>query len=787
MIMRWIILFILSLMLGLNPQRIDAQPLPDHLTPFLNYMFGDEHPFSVRYHSGPVPAFSRGTEWEEDGFGIRAKGFRIDIYGNTSVSRQYATYHILEQHFGCLYLSARDQGLEALKPQSCPLPEAIIPSISGLERPEHIPQEFWFKGNAHLLEIHEKGLPDLLIEEVPAFGYREILYGEARRGRFALWNGLDVVPSEDPVERHPGWGLWVHTLHRLVPPEIYFENHPEYYALRNDNRLTDQVCLSNPEVLPIVVSSLRKEMQQNPTAKYWSVSQMDNYQYCECERCAAIDSQEGSHSGSIIHFVNALADSFPDKVISTLAYQYSRKAPKLCKPRPNVNIMLCSIECNRAASIRGDSFEKDLASWSNLTSNIIIWDYVINFHHFLMPFPNWHSLAPNLRIFKEYGVEMVFEQGYNSPSSEFQPLRNWLLAKLLWDPQFNPDSLMEVFIKAYYGPAAPYIEDFIQAQTTSLQASGGHLSIYEPPIVFSKTYLQPGLLKSYDSLICLAEKSSEGNKVFRHRVRMVRQYLNYSILEISKYVESTEPPLHLLSSKHDLNSEAQPNSVNLYYEEILQELITTCNEFGPLLIREVFLTPDEYAEQTRMFWAHSRCEHKAMSGKLIYLNRPDPSYLAGASIEGDSLIWLSKQPLLDGHRGWYVYQTRWQGWWGRDAEILIDLGSVENIEVVRINYLENNQSWIVGPASMELELGLDDPLTSEVWNNREGWAIAQGKANNPDQGQQLPIGIHRLEYQLPAPVRARYIHLKVVNPGALPAWRGVKGNGWLFVDEVEVL
>jgi hypothetical protein len=93
-------------------------------------------------------------------------------------------------------------------------------------------------------------------------------------------------------------------------------------------RLPTQLCLSNPAVLEITTQNLRKKIAQNPAAKYWSVSQNDNRDYCTCDICRSLDSIEGSPSGSIINFVNKVADQFPDKMISTLAYEYGRHATK---------------------------------------------------------------------------------------------------------------------------------------------------------------------------------------------------------------------------------------------------------------------------------------------------------------------------------------------------------------------------------------------------------------------------------------------------------------------------
>ena len=223
------------------------------------------------------------------------------------------------------------------------------------------------------------------------------------------------------------WGMWVHTFDKLLPAEKLFDAHPEYYSFYGSKRQPAQLCLSNSEVYKLLVNNLREEMKKKPTAKFWSVSQNDNYGYCQCEQCKAIDSIEGSPAGSVIRFVNKVAAEFPDKVISTLAYQYSRSAPKITKPAKNVNIMFCSIECNRSKSIADDStaasFRKDLEDWSRLTKNILVWDYVVQFANYISPFPNLKTLQPNLQYFSKHGVRNMFEQGSSSNWSDFGELK----------------------------------------------------------------------------------------------------------------------------------------------------------------------------------------------------------------------------------------------------------------------------------------------------------------------------------------------------------------------------
>ncbi|HVO76403.1 MAG TPA: DUF4838 domain-containing protein, partial [Candidatus Bathyarchaeia archaeon] len=196
-------------------------------------------------------------------------------------------------------------------------------------------------------------LSDIDDTEVPPIAFRMQDFVEPS---YAAWHKLN---SRDD------WGLFVHTFRTLVPPEKYFDKHPEYFSLLKGYRTPDcQLCLTNPDVFRIVVDELRARMRENPGARFWSVSQNDTYCPCECDACRAVDEAEGSPAGSLLSFVNRVADEFPDKVISTLAYQYSRAAPRHLKPRPNVNIMLCSIECNRSKPIAEDptsaSFVKDV-------------------------------------------------------------------------------------------------------------------------------------------------------------------------------------------------------------------------------------------------------------------------------------------------------------------------------------------------------------------------------------------------------------------------------------------
>ena len=251
---------------------------------------------------------------------------------------------------------------------------------------------------------------------------------------------------------------FAHTFYPLVPPEKHFATHPEWYSLINGKRTHEhaQLCLSNPELRDFVVERVKEWLREAPDAQIISVTQNDWHGACQCDNCKAIDDAEGSPSGSMLAFVNYIAEKiepeFPQVAVDTFAYQYTRKPPKTIQPRPNVIVRLCSIECNFREPLDHPSnaaFLADLAGWSKICKRLYVWDYTTDFSHYVLPHPNWFVLGANVRLFQTYDVKGVFEQGaYQGYGAEMAELRSWVLAQLLWNPQQDDRALIKEFLRA---------------------------------------------------------------------------------------------------------------------------------------------------------------------------------------------------------------------------------------------------------------------------------------------------------------------------------------------------
>ncbi len=334
-------------------------------------------------------------------------------------------------------------------------------------------------------------LPEaVLIEYQPVFEYRYTSwYAMTKDPLFCLKSGMNGnhggITEELGGHMSYASGLGVHTLGVLSETTYPY---PGY---------APNPCLTDPEVLATVIKNVRAALEKDPNVNIISVSQNDKEEYCTCERCTAIDKEEGSPAGTLLRFVNAVAENiaedYPNVIVDTLAYKYTRKPPKITKPRENVCVRLCSIEChfNHTMSTRAcdtcTAFRNDLVGWGEICDNIYIWDYTTNFHYYLATFANFHVIRSNMRLFANNNVKGMFEQGNGqSVSGEFGELRAYLLAKLMMYPYMTEEEYythMDEFLAAYYGEGWTYIRKYIDAFTTYAKLSAKSVGIYSYPFL----------------------------------------------------------------------------------------------------------------------------------------------------------------------------------------------------------------------------------------------------------------------------------------------------------------
>ena len=649
---------------------------------------------------------------------IKTNGDDLIITGGDSKSNLYAVYTFLENYIGCRFYA----------PDSEIIPNTNLVSVS---------KKIDYRYNPPITTrtVHSK------------LYYDNNDFADKRKTTH------EAFPNYVPSAR-------VHTFHRFVPPDKYLKTHPEFYALRNGKRIPTQLCLTNSEVLKIVKDTVASLLQKFPNSNVISVSQDDNQQYCLCNPCMAINDREESAAGSVIDFVNKIANEFPDKTISTLAYQYTRTAPRNIKPRKNVLITLCSIECDRSASIdeKCKDFANDLVAWGKLTANIRIWDYTTQFTNFLAPFPNIHTLQPNIQLFRTNNAKWIFEQHSHHPSELFE-LRSYLTAKLLWNPEINQDSIVTDFLVGYYEEAAPFIQNYITTIHEELQKDQDFfLFLYGDPSQGFASFLKPELLKQYDIWYNDAEKAVNDKPEILKRVKRARLSTDYAILEASRI---NDPNAFTMSSKSPDGNKSISDDLQPRIDRFEQ----TCEEADITLMNEMRFTVDEYLD----FYEHTlsrAMKNNIAAGKKVELLQKPKKYANE-----------NPQTITDGAFGGANFYANWLGFEGNNLEAVIDLQDEQSISQVSGDFLQVVNHIVFFPTDVNYYYSTDGKnfkLLGKVKNEKP--LSKQSKIND----------IQSFELKFSS-VNARYIKVVANNMGKAPGWHHGAGMPcWIFVDEITV-
>ncbi|MBQ6158841.1 MAG: DUF4838 domain-containing protein, partial [Thermoguttaceae bacterium] len=355
-----------------------------------------------------------------DGIILKQVGSSIVFSGHPVRGPLYAVYTFLEDELGCRWWTST---------------ESFIPKTDRIEA------------------------GDFDVVYAPKLIYRESFYaglmGEknARIAAHLKTNGAsETIPPE--LGGHHKYQYFVHSFYTVIKPEEFLD-HPEWFSEIDGRRKIGgwwgvtkkmselvpaesldehgtQLCLTNDELCQTFLERVRKDLDANPEATIVSISQNDCRGPCQCENCAKIAEEEGSESGPLLCFVNkiaeGLAESHPNVLVDTLAYQYTRKPPKTMKARENVIVRLCSIECSFNQTLDGEfgpsfadgnrrpapepenrSFRDDMEKWNEHADRIFIWDYVTNFSQYIIPFPNYRILSDNVRFFVNHNTIGLFE------------------------------------------------------------------------------------------------------------------------------------------------------------------------------------------------------------------------------------------------------------------------------------------------------------------------------------------------------------------------------------------
>ena len=170
-----------------------------------------------------------------------------------------------------------------------------------------------------------------------------------------------------------------HILNVLMPKEIYFKTHPEYFMLNaKGERQADinpywlQPCFSNHEAVDICVKNFVQYAKQQPYRRQMLFYTGDNPWYCVCPKCVKTNGKNGGCTVTVLHFMKKVAAAFAreglDQQVYFPLYEGTLRPPKE-NPAPRMHgelsighdILPCTLHVDCAINRPGYDLVKELS------------------------------------------------------------------------------------------------------------------------------------------------------------------------------------------------------------------------------------------------------------------------------------------------------------------------------------------------------------------------------------------------------------------------------------------
>ena len=260
------------------------------------------------------------------------------------------------------------------------------------------------------------------IDDEPAYLWRHLMVTDMDPSYPSKWTIMEqhLYPDAATMEAFDLWcrrnrlgGVKVkdaHTWGEMISPADYGVEHPNYFAEVAGSRRksietftgkhSGQLCTTNPEVVDLLTSKVRRYFEKHSDVDVISVTPNDGVAFCECDRCIALDVEFGNEppadnrteatlngtfkddadttgassritgpiTDRIFTFANQIAEriaeSHPDKKLLLAVYSLYRTPPRKVKLSPNIVAQFC-LQCHQYWD-KG-SYDADMADMTTLS------------------------------------------------------------------------------------------------------------------------------------------------------------------------------------------------------------------------------------------------------------------------------------------------------------------------------------------------------------------------------------------------------------------------------------
>ncbi|MDD4099339.1 MAG: DUF4838 domain-containing protein [Lentisphaeria bacterium] len=488
-----------------------------------------EHDGSPAIHLGQtaLAAAQRAGDYAPEEYHLKATGGNAIITGGRPRGVLFGAYEFLERFAGVRFLSINFEH---------------IPSLGAITVP----------GN-------------LDVRHVPAFIYRDIYPGHAEipalYRRKVRQNSGGGMPQFGFSESY-GAPRGVHSMH------IYSADFPKEISWMNKNGTRQvvstphagSICFSQPEVLDRFAAKVKDYVSKDrtrcdesgaPWPVFYVVDMNDCNVECFCPQCQEVV-QEHDVSGLVIGFMNKLWDrvsgDYPEIYLMMFAYHDSTTPPPSgLKPKGNVIVRLAYMDHEFAGSgkVKRDvllplshpnnkPYDDAMTAWYACADHIAIWDYWKLFRcGYQTPVHNLAAIPGLVRRYRDINAKHFFvemELGTTVPLTFFD-LRYYLGAKMMDNPDLDPDQLTAEYMTLFYGPAAPFMREFKAYTEKRMLEMDQPIGSVSPD---QRSFLDTEFFTTLYALLDQAEKAAAGNQPVLDNITQERLVVDHGCLYLAK-------------------------------------------------------------------------------------------------------------------------------------------------------------------------------------------------------------------------------------------------------------
>lgn len=459
-----------------------------------------------------IPEVEKLTSEPGDAILMKTDGNKLLLLGSNERSTLYSVYAFLEEVVGCRWVMPGEIG-------------DVIPRTKTLV----------------VQDLNSYQVPDFPIRTSNhAFHQWRNNRDWSRKNRMNVTAGDPRLPERIPFGRY---GTLTHNYYNFLSPDVYWKDHPEYFALTKGSRKTrtryeaspnpfSQPCTSNPEVIAVSVTAIRRDLQENGPFDVYSLCPEDNMNFCSGDRCRIQDSGAMFHWRSesrnrpvvtdrVILYANRIAAQFPDETFYVFAYHNYMDPPKNVTPRSNVMIGITHMDpacyahaLNDIRCPKNTAFDALLKKWTAVHDNFMYYAYTAKTMWEQMPFPVAYRLGRDIQHLYAIGIRNFYSQGGLGRWGQLGP-HFYTMAKLTWNVHQNVEDVVKNYFRSAFGSASDHMLLYYNLLAESLNEP--HVHIHHQADKEARLFCTPGVMSKCERYLNDA-LAAAGNDRVRDRI-----------------------------------------------------------------------------------------------------------------------------------------------------------------------------------------------------------------------------------------------------------------------------